>query len=111
MLAVLRHPATIHGHGVRRSEERARAAEWTRRIAQARQWAVDRGAVYAEIRAEDLVVQPEILRDLLLRLFRSPVARGSTGFVRTDLPVISRRPYENPVRTITAPLAADLGYR
>lgn len=111
VLAVLRHPATIHGHGVRRSEERARAAEWTRRIAQARQWAVDRGAVYAEIRAEDLAVQPEILRDLLLRLFRSPVARGSTGFVRTDLPVISRRPYENPVRTITAPLAADLGYR
>lgn len=111
VLIVLRHPATIHGHGVRRSEERARAVDWTRRIAQARQWAVNRGAIYAEIRSEDLVLRPEILRDLLPRLFRSPVVRGSGGFVPADLPVISRHPYESPVRTITAPLAADLGYR
>ncbi|NGM46177.1 glycosyltransferase [Rhodobacter sp. SGA-6-6] len=108
VLHVLRHPAAIHGHGVRRSMERARAADWVRRIAQARQWAVDREAVYAEVRSEE-ALRPEVLRQVVLRLFRPPRARGAAGFVAGPQ-AISRTPYAPPVRTITGPLAADLGY-
>lgn len=108
VLHVLRHPAAIHGPGVRRSMERARAADWVRRIAQARQWAVDRDAAYAEIRSEE--ARPEALRQAVLRLFRPPVARGAAGFVAAGPQAIARRPFAPPVRTIAGPLAADLGY-
>lgn len=109
VLHVLRHPAHIHGHGIRRSQERDRAAGWTRSIALARQWALDRGAAYAEIRLED-AGDAALLRDRLVRLFRPPVLRGAAGFLAAGAAPVRRAPYENPVRAITAPLAADLGY-
>ena len=109
VLHVLRHPATLHAPGVRRSEERALASDWTRGIAAARQWAVDRNAAYAEIRAEDAEADPATLRATLLRLNRGPGLRGTAGFLLYP-GKIARSPYEAPVRSITGPLAADLGY-
>ncbi len=109
VLHVLRHPAGLHAPGVRRSEERALAADWTRGIAAARQWAADRNAVYAEIRAEEAEADPALLRLVLLGLYRAPVPRGTAGcLVAPDR--ITRTPYEAPVRSIAGPLAADLGY-
>ncbi len=111
VLNILGHPAGLHGHNVQRSLERSRAVEWTRRIAQARQWALDRNAVYAELRIEEVQPGGEALRDCLLRLLQPRAPRGATGFVPIDSPAILRGPFENPVRAITAPLSADLGYR
>lgn len=110
VLHALSHPAGLHGRGVQRSQERSRACAWTRRIARARQWAVDRNAVYAEIRTEELD-QPQLWSDRLVALWQPPLLRGAEGFLTPEAPVLRLTPWSNPVRAITGPLAADLGYR
>jgi hypothetical protein len=107
VLHALRHPAALRGGTW--SAERARAVGWVRDIATARQWAVSREAAYAEIRAEEAT--PEALAERIAALFRTPVLRGTAGFVPPDAPVIRETPFEVPIRTIAGPLAADLGYR
>jgi len=111
VLNVLTHPSHLHGRDMPRSVERSRAADWTRRIALARQWAVDRGTPYCELRAEDLAADPVQARNRLLQLWREPGLRGVAGFVPSDAPPVERRPWENPVLAITGLLAGDLGYR
>lgn len=110
VLHVLSHPARLHGRGVQRSQERSRAEDWTRRIALARQWAVDRNAAYAEIRGEELDT-PDLWFDRLVRLWQPPVLRGAEGFLPSASTDICAAPWANPVRSITRTLAADLGYR
>lgn len=109
VLHVLSHPARLHGRGVQRSLERSRAEDWTRSVALARQWAVDRNAAYAEIRLEELDT-PEQWFDRLLRLWQPPVLRGAQGFLPTSVADIRAARWANPVRGITRSLAADLGY-
>jgi glycosyltransferase involved in cell wall biosynthesis len=111
VLHILSHPAGLHGPGIQRSIERSRAIAWTRRIALARQWAADRGAIYAEVRAEDTGAQPDLLKDQLVRLWHKPVLRGTDGFLDPRSAPIRQGHWANPVRRITGPLAADLGYR
>ncbi|MDP3195606.1 glycosyltransferase family 2 protein [Tabrizicola sp.] len=110
VLQVLSHPAGLHGRGVQRSLERSRAQDWTRRVALARQWAVDRNAAYSEIRVEELDI-PELWFDRLVRLWQPPVLRGAQGFLPAAATQIVAVPWANPVRCITRALAADLGYR
>ncbi|MGL4237207.1 glycosyltransferase [Tabrizicola sp.] len=110
VLNVVTHPARLHGHGVQRSIERSRATAWTRDIALARQWAADRNAAYAEVRSEDLAKGAGALRPRLIGLWHTPVLRGADGFIGPDAAAIRVQPWEDPVRAITAPLAADLGY-
>jgi len=111
VLHVVTHPAVLHGPGVQRSLERRRACDWTRAIAQARQWAAERNAAYLELRSEDGLDDPEALLSRLTRLWQPPILRGTAGFLAPDAPVVTASPWENPVRAITRPLAADLGYR
>lgn len=111
VLNVLTHPSHLHGRAIPRSLERSRAADWTRRIALARQWAVDRGAPYCELRAEDLAADPVQARNRFLQLWHEPGMRGVAGFVLPDARPVELRPWENPVLAITGLLAGDLGYR
>lgn len=110
VLNLVCHPAALHGRDVQRSRERARAIDWTRRIALARQWAVDQDAAYLEIRQEDLD-DPDLWADRLARLWQPPVLRGAAGFLTPEATPVRRTPWEHPVKAITAALAADLGYR
>jgi hypothetical protein len=107
VLHALAHPAALRGGTW--SAERSRAVDWVRDIAMARQWAVTRGAVYAEIRGEDAT--PERLAEVLRALFRVPGLRGAAGFVMPDAPEIRLTPFEVPILAVAGPLAADLGYR
>jgi hypothetical protein len=111
VLHVLAHPSRLHRRAVQRSLERSHAADWTRRVALARQWAVDRRAPYCELRIEDIAADPVQTRDRLLQLWREPGLRGTAGFVPPGASPVTVRPWENPVHAITGLLAGDLGYR
>ncbi len=111
VLNVVAHPARLHGKDVSQSVERRRASDWTRRIAAARQTALDRGTPYAEVRLEDVEAGGAQLVSRLRGLFLGRVFTGIDGFFAPGAVALDAAPFEPPVRTITGTLAADFGYR
>ncbi len=110
ILHLVTHPGNLHQRGQRRSQERDRAIEWTRHIAQTRQHALDTSAPYIEMRLEDLERHPHRLPRVLRRLYTGRLPLGSAGFLPKDATPLSAPAFANPIRAICGPLAADLGY-
>ncbi|WP_299700096.1 glycosyltransferase [uncultured Tateyamaria sp.] len=110
VLNFLSHPAWIHRLQNTRGEERQQASAWTRRLANARQAALERSTPYAEIRMEDLQAgRVDMRQTLQFLLLGAPNANNGMILGRSE--TISMEPYTSPVKDITKSLAADLGYR
>lgn len=110
VMNITTHPAHIHDTVQRRSNERAKAVAWVQRIASARQTALEHATPYIELRLEDIQGTPSMLIDAMKRLHLGRPVSGTSGFISQDAQPIEKA-FHTPVRTITAPLAADLGYR
>ena len=111
VLSVLSHPGRLHEAGLTRGGERAIASDWVRRVATARQNALERGTPYGEVRLEDIDSGRVDLVEVLRRLYLGRIATGPDGFLSPGSADIEVSRYHSPVRDITRGLAADLGYR
>lgn len=108
VLHILVHPAAAVEGATRANDRRDAACNWLRAIARARQAALAPGNCYAEVRAEDLPNSASLLvlavRELLLGR-----PKGAVSFVRPGS--VHQIACPGPeVRTITTPMARDLGY-
>lgn len=110
VLNFLGHPAWIHRLENTRGEERQQASAWTRRLANARQAAIERSTPYAEIRMEDLRAERVDMRQTIRRILLGAPNDGNSTFLGSS-ETIFMEPYTSPVKDITKSLAADLGYR
>lgn len=111
VLVAVSHPGNIHDEGLTRSEERARACDWTRQLACARQTALRRLTPYAEVRIEDVEGGASDLVARIGDLLSGKVLSGTSGFLTPAADGIRAASFVSPVRDITRGLAADLGYQ